>query len=87
MKEAMRRLDTALHSLEMALEGRLDKARNSAELEDELHRIGLDRSRLAQSLDSSEARAAGLEETNREVSRRLVAAMETIRGVLQRHSA
>ncbi|MHA1565242.1 MAG: DUF4164 domain-containing protein [Alphaproteobacteria bacterium] len=84
---AMQRLDAALQSLETALEGRLDQARNSADMEDELHRIGLDRSRLAQSLDSSEARAAGLEETNREVSRRLVAAMEAIRGVLQRHSA
>jgi hypothetical protein len=87
INEMMQRLDAALQSLETALEGRLDQARNSAELEDELHRIGLDRSRLAQSLDSSEARAAGLEEINREVSRRLVAAMESIRGVLQRHSA
>ena len=40
--------------------------------------------RLAQELDSSEARAERLEQTNKEVSRRLVTAMETIRAVLDR---
>ncbi len=49
-----------------------------------MHRLGTDRSRLAQSLDAAEARSARLEEANREVSRRLVAAMETIREVLAR---
>ena len=43
------------------------------------------RSRLAQSLDAADARSARLEEANREVSRRLVAAMESIREVLARH--
>jgi hypothetical protein len=54
-------------------------------MEEEMHRIGGDRSRLAQSLDSAEARAAQLEEANREVSTRLVAAMETIRAVIARN--
>ena len=40
--------------------------------------------RLAQELDQSEFRANRLEEVNREVSRRLVTAMETIRAVLDR---
>ena len=53
-----------------------------AGLEGELQRLGTDRSRLAQSLDAAEARSARLEEANREVSRRLVAAMESIRDVL-----
>ena len=51
----------------------------------EVHQLGTDRSRLAQSLDASEGRAARLEEANKEVSRRLVAAMEVIREVLARH--
>ena len=50
----------------------------------EVQRMNADRSRLAQELDNSEARAERLEEANKEVSRRLVAAMETIRAVLDR---
>jgi hypothetical protein len=50
-----------------------------------MQRLGTDRSRLAQSLDAAEARSARLEEANREVSRRLVAAMESIREVLARN--
>ena len=50
-----------------------------------MQRLGTDRSRLAQSLDAAEARAARLEEANREVSRRLVAAMELIREILARN--
>ena len=42
-------------------------------------RVHADRSRLAQELDQAEFRANRLEEVNREVSRRLVTAMETIR--------
>jgi hypothetical protein len=51
----------------------------------ELQRLGEDRSKLALDLDQSAARSARLEEANREVSRRLVAAMESIRAVLERH--
>jgi hypothetical protein len=43
-----------------------------------------DRSRIALELDQSQDRANRLEEANREVSRRLVTAMETIRAVLDR---
>jgi len=49
-----------------------------------VRRTHADRSRLAQELDQSEFRANRLEEVNREVSRRLVTAMETIRAVLDR---
>ena len=52
--------------------------------EAEVQRMNADRSRLAQELDNSEARAERLEEANKEVSRRLVTAMETIRAVLDR---
>jgi chromosome segregation ATPase len=85
--EAVRRLQSALDLLEGAVERRLEGAREVTDLEGELHRLGSDRSRLAQSLDAAEARSARIEDANREVSRRLVAAMESIREVLARHGA
>jgi len=83
--DAFRRLETALNLIEGAVDRRLESERQVAGLESELHRLGTDRSELAQSLDAAEARSAALEEANREVSRRLVAAMEQIRGVLERN--
>ena len=53
----------------------------------ELQRLGTDRSRLAQSLDAAEERSGRMEDANREVSRRLVTAMESIREVLARNGA
>ncbi len=81
---ALKRLEAALDFLESAIERRLEGTLEVASLENELHRLGTDRSRLAQSLDAAEARTAKLEEANNEVSRRLVAAMESIRSVLDR---
>jgi predicted nucleic acid-binding Zn-ribbon protein len=83
--EALQRLASAFGRLEEAIDRRLESAVQMNSLEGELHRLGTDRSRLAQSLDAAEARSARLEEANREVSRRLVAAMESIREVLARH--
>ena len=85
--EALRRLESALELLEGAMDQRLEKAAAVSGLEGELHRLGSDRSRLAQTLDAAEARSARLEEANRAVSRGLVAAMESIRDVLARHGA
>jgi hypothetical protein len=84
---ALRRLEGALDLLEGTIEQRLEGALQVAGLENELHQLGTDRSRLAQSLDAAEARTARLEEANREVSRRLVTAMESIRSVLERQGA
>ncbi|MET3778059.1 septal ring factor EnvC (AmiA/AmiB activator) [Rhizobium alvei] len=81
---AMEELRRALAELDRAIEARFDRERDSAELEAEVKRIHADRSRLGQELDQSEFRANRLEEVNREVSRRLVTAMETIRAVLDR---
>lgn len=82
---AMRRLDMALGALEASIERHLEYDRAVAGLEDELVRVGEDRSQLAQNLDQERARAGRLEDTNREVSRRLVSAMESIRSVLECH--
>jgi hypothetical protein len=77
-------LRKALMSLENAIDGRVEKERDYSEAEGEVSRMNADRARLAEELDQSEHRANRLEEANREVSRRLVTAMETIRAVLDR---
>jgi chromosome segregation ATPase len=82
---AIKRLQAAIAHLEDAVDHRVEGERRHRDLETELQRIGGDRSRLAQVLDQAEARAARLEEANRDVSRRLVTAMESIRSVVERH--
>ncbi|MGN6548862.1 MAG: DUF4164 domain-containing protein [Pararhizobium sp.] len=77
-------LRRALSTLENVIDARLERERDYSEAENEVRRMNADRSRLAQELDQSEHRANRLEEANREVSRRLVTAMETIRAVLDR---
>lgn len=84
LRQAIEQLEKALVTLEQAVELRLDKEGDFAEAEEEVQRMNADRSKLAQELDTSEARAERLETANREVSRRLVTAMETIRTVLDR---
>lgn len=84
LRQVMERLDKALNVLEEAVDLRLEKEGDYAEAEEEVQRMNTDRSRLAQELDISESRAERLEAANREVSRRLVTAMETIRAVLDR---
>lgn len=85
LADAVKRLESALGQLETAVQRRLDADRSLNALQDDLQRMGEDRSQLAASLDESEARATRLEEANRDVSHRLVAAMETIRNVLDAH--
>jgi hypothetical protein len=85
VEAALGRLTAALEMLEAAVERRFEADRTTLELEEEVARIADDRSRLGQSLDQEKARGNLLEETNREVSRRLVAAMESIRSVLDAH--
>ena len=84
LKQVLERLQRALNSLEDAAELRLEKARDFEEADEELQRLNADRGKLAQELDNSEARAERLDAANREVSRRLVSAMETIRAILDR---
>ena len=84
LKQALERLSRAIVTLEDAVELRLEKEGEFAEADEEVQRMNADRRRLAQELDTSEARAERLEAANKEVSRRLVTAMETIRAVLDR---
>lgn len=84
LEQAISRLDAAVGALEAAVAARLQREQDFAEAEAEVQRMNADRSRLAQELDGSEGRAERLADANKEVSRRLVTAMETIRAVLDR---
>ncbi|SFI55817.1 DUF4164 domain-containing protein [Aerobium aerolatum] len=84
LKEVISRLSRAMEVLEDAVAARLEREQDYGEAEAEVQRMNADRARLANELDNSEARADRLEEANKEVSRRLVTAMETIRAVLDR---
>lgn len=84
LKAAVDRLQSSLRLLENAIDQRFERERDFSEAEAELSRMNSDRSKLAQDLDQAQDRANRLEEANREVSRRLVTSMETIRAVLDR---
>ncbi len=79
---SIERLNKALDLLAAAIEARIEREVALTDAEAEVQRMGADRARLAESLDAAVARAQRLEGTNREVSRRLVDAMEAIRAVL-----
>ena len=82
IETATRRLTLALDALEAAVERRFEADRSGAGAVDQLHALGADRSRLAAELDAQAARSQRLETTNREIARRLDAAMGSIRSVL-----
>ena len=84
LDQAINRLENALKTLENAVVNDNKETYDTSELEEEIQRMNADRSRLAQALDTSESRAERLEQANKEVSRRLITAMETIRTVVDR---
>jgi len=76
-------IDAASKRLALALDALAAEAdRGEQTLDDQLHALGTDRSRLAAELDAAAARNRALESANREVARRLDAAIDTIRSVL-----
>ena len=84
--DALSRFNSALVTLESTINGHLEGQRSIEDAETEVQSINFDRQELAENLDKSEARAARLEGINLEVSRRLVTAMESIRGVIDAKS-
>jgi len=78
------RFDAALKALDDAVDSRIRNSPTDDEAAAEVQRMADDRSRLAQSLDAAEAKSERLATANGEVARRLVGAMETIRGVLDK---
>lgn len=82
---ATRRLAAALDALEAAAERRREADRAESNLAAQVHALGTDRSRLAAELDAATARSRRLAETNREIARRLDAAMGGVRAVIDAH--
>lgn len=81
--QAAERLSLAIDRLEATIGRQAGERVDKASLETEIQVLGADRMRLAELLDKSEAKATRLETVNRDVSHKLVEAMETIRSVLQ----
>lgn len=84
VKHVMDQIIRAISALEKSVEARAEQDGNYADAEEEVQRLNADRGRLAQELDNSESKSERLTTANKEVSRRLVTAMETIRAVLDR---
>jgi len=82
IEAASRRLALALDALDAAAESRREAARHEEALAAHVHALGDDRARLAGELDSAIARSRALESANREVAKRIAAAIDSIRGVL-----
>ena len=81
LAEALRHLNDAVDRLSAAARALPDGG--ARDLPAELQAMADDRSRLADELDAAKARGDRLSDVNGEVSRRLVGAMETVRGVLE----
>ena len=82
--DAYTRLNRAVEELERSVATRMEREEVLGDAEAEVQRMGADRTRLAEALDDAQDRANKLDHVNREVSRRLVDAMESIRAVIER---
>jgi chromosome segregation ATPase len=82
MEEALHRLEAALDALESAVGKTAGDSHEREQLQNQLQAFGQDRTRLSDDLKRLKARSEDLETANREVSRRLDHATETIRSVL-----
>ncbi len=82
MEDALQRLEAALDALEAAVGKTAGSSQEREQLQNQLQAFGQDRTRLSGDLQRLRARSEDLETANREVSRRLDHAAETIRSVL-----
>lgn len=80
---SLERLGSSVQNLRAAVEYRLKLDENQGELRSEFNRMNDERKRLAARLDQAEGRGQAMQQVNQDVSRRLAAAMETIRTVLE----
>ena len=83
VEAALQRLNAALAQLEEAAEHRVELDATIAGHGIEVQALAEDRSRLARELDASYSRFSTVETANRDVSRRLDQAMDSIRHVLE----
>jgi hypothetical protein len=82
---AARRLALALDSLQTAVARKREAETGGDGVTSQLQALGIDRARLATELDTAAAHARKLEDTNREVARRIDVAMGTIQKLLDEH--
>src|SRR3954465_6012983 len=82
LESVTRRLSQALDMLDAAVERRIEIDRSRTILTEQVHALDADRSKLACDLDVQLAKVRSLESANRDIARRLDAAMENIRLVL-----
>jgi hypothetical protein len=82
IEQATRRLTQALNALDAAIERRLETDHSRLGLSEQVHALDADRSRLAADLDGQVAKFRRLETANRDIARRLQAAMDNVRQVL-----
>jgi len=80
---AVKRLAMALDALDAAVDRRAHADRTEEALLGQVQALGLDRSRLADTLDGEAARSRKLESTNREIALRLDGAIASIQSVLE----
>lgn len=80
---AIRKLSAALDALEVVVERRQENDRSQDNLAARIQSLGVDRSRLADELDTSLSRARVLEDANRNIAERIDGAIATIRAVLK----
>jgi hypothetical protein len=78
-----RRFTQALDMLDAAVDRRIEIDRSRTLLTEQVHALDADRSKLAADLDAQLGKVRSLESANREIARRLDAAMESIRHVLE----
>lgn len=84
LAKSLSRLNDALDSLEKQADKVLETSGTVHSADEEVQRMADDRAKLAGELDSARSHSEKLKETNSEVSKRLVGAMEMVRGVLDK---
>jgi chromosome segregation ATPase len=82
IEAATERLNRALDLLEAAVDRRIEIEKSRTILTEQVHALDADRARLAADLDAQTARARRLEAANRDIAKRIDAAMDNVRGVL-----
>lgn len=82
---AGRRLAVALDALQAAVARKREAETGGDGVAMQLQALGVDRARLATELDTAAAHVRKLEDTNREVARRIDVAMGTIQKLLEEH--
>lgn len=85
IEAASRRLAQALDALQAAVARKRESDTGGDAVAKQLHALGSDRARLAGELDAAAAHARKLEDTNREVVRRIDVAMGAIQRLLDEH--